>query len=119
MKIKELSDAYLAKTVKANEIAERITWLFILIFLGSLFISGDTAETVIPLKISVTAYGIGLVQRLWQAWAIWRFQRKLEKTGKEETDGYPVYIANIAWVLFAVKMLMVLTAIGAFIWLTF
>lgn len=119
MKIKELSDAYLAKTVKANEIAERIVWLFILIFLGSLFIGGDTPEIVVPLKISIAAYGIGLVQRLWQAWTIWRFQRKLEKAGKEEIDGYPVYIANIAWILFAAKMLMVLIAIGAFIWLTF
>ena len=115
MTIEEVQQEYFDKSEKANEVGNQVAWMLLLV-LAALLVSGKIyREILLAGAFAVVAMWLGVIQRLWQAWTIWLFKRKMESLKVYKPNIYPCYIRNGTWVIYWLKMVALTAAVGCFI----
>ena len=116
MTIEEVQQEYFDRSEKANEVGNQVVWM-LLIVLAALFVSGHVYREILwSGGFAVLAIWLGVMQRLWQAWTVWLFKRKMECLKVYNPHDYPRHIRNGAWILYWLKMVALTAAVGCFIY---
>lgn len=114
MTIEEVQQEYFDKSEKANEVGNQVAWMLLLV-LAALLVSGKIyREILLAGAFAVVATWLGVIQRLWQAWTVWQFKRKMECLKVYNPHDYPRYIRNGAWVIYWLKMAALTAAVYCF-----
>lgn len=114
MTIEEVQQEYFDKSEKANEVGNQVAWMLLLV-LAALLVSGKIyREILLAGAFAVLAMWLGVIQRLWQAWTIWLFKRKMECLKVYKPNIYPRYIRNGSWVIYWLKMAALTAAVWCF-----
>lgn len=114
MTIEEVQQEYFDKSEKANEVGNQVAWMLLLV-LAALLVSGKIyREILLAGAFAVLAMWLGVIQRLWQAWTIWLFKRKMECLKVYKPNIYPRYIRNGKWVIYWLKMAALTAAVWCF-----
>lgn len=114
MTIEEVQQEYFDKSEKANEVGNQVAWMLLLV-LAALLVSGKIyMEILLAGAFAVLAMWLGVIQRLWQAWTIWLFKRKMECLKVYKPNIYPRYIRNGSWVIYWLKMAALTAAVWCF-----
>jgi hypothetical protein len=70
---------------------------------------------IVAVSLAMIALILGLAQNLWQGITIEVFCRKLDAEGKKDFDYYPDHISNGGWIIYCLKMAVIVASGIAFI----
>jgi hypothetical protein len=69
-----------------------------------------TGRGCVALELAMGSLIIGVMQLLWQSFALELFTRRLSMLHQEEFDEYPDHISNGGWLLYVLKMTLTMLA---------
>ncbi len=107
IKINEANQELYARTKSGN-------MLMYLITLAALVVYVTTGHGAVSLELAMVALMLGVLQYLWQGFALELFVRQLKRLqGIEfngECYGYPDYITTVDWIIYMLKMIVIIMA---------
>ena len=116
MTIEEVQQEYFNRSEKANEVGNQVAWM-LLVVLAAVFVSGKAYREILTAGgFAVLSMWLGVMQRLWQAWTVWLFKRKMESLKVYNPHDNPHYIRNGAWIIYWLKMATLTVAVGWFVY---
>lgn len=69
-----------------------------------------TGRGGVAVELAMGSLIIGVMQLLWQSFALELFTRRLATLHQEEFDEYPDHISNGGWLLYVLKMILTMLA---------
>lgn len=81
-----------------------------LIVAASVLMFVMTGRGAVAVQLSMGVLVLGVLQNLWQGFALELFLRYLERKDLKEFNTYPDYIGNGGWVIYAFKMIVAIMA---------
>lgn len=106
--IKEALDAMYYHTKKGN-----VTYYWMVASVFGLY--ALTHVGIVAVALAMIALILGLAQNLWQGITLEVFCRKLDAEGKKDFDYYPDHISNGGWIIYCLKMAVIVASGIAFI----
>jgi len=85
-------------------------FIMYLIVAASIIVFVVTGRGAVSVQLSMGALILGVLQQLWQGFALELFVRDLERKDMKEFDTYPNHISNGAWVFNVLKMTVAIMA---------
>lgn len=90
--------------------------LMFLITLAALVVYVTTGQGAVAVELAMVALSIGVVQQLWQGFAMELWMRQMKRLqsddliGNLEYYGYPSYIATVDIIIYMLKMIVIIMA---------
>lgn len=112
---KKVYDYYQDISALAGDRADQLAWMFIILAAGML-VSGHTWQTFLVCAVMATVYMLlSVLQAVWQTFASWVFMGKVRDMETAPAD-YPSWMGFGAWCFFWLKMAVLASAVGYFVW---
>lgn len=70
-----------------------------------------TGRGGVAVELAMAALILGVLQMLWQSFALELFTRRMATLHQEEFDEYPDHISNGGWLLYVLKMILTMLAV--------
>lgn len=88
--------------------------LMFLITLAALVVYVTTGQGAVAVELAMVALAIGVVQQLWQGFAMELWMRQMKRLQSDDMNGecygYPSYITTVDIIIYMTKMIVIIMA---------